>query len=641
MRFHKYAAAILLAFCATVCAATLEVQPNGYRVVLENEFMRAFVDAHNGGRITNLNVFPDLVDWIPDGKWGGLFADHLWGQPMPGELMASPYEMAILERGPDVVSVRLSRMTQGKSGSEEPNPLQSKMLLEKTYALKKGNPGLFCHIKVTNTDERGKLLSYWQQHIVFPKGEADPEETVMIRPSRRGVRVSTREDREDYIHDVMAGWTAILDRKRKVGMAFLLDYDDLGFLYNALSVSTTEWVAEDAYLPAGKTWETDTVALPLKGFSSLQHASRRFLADLDIKRQGDRIAVQYTVARAVEPVEMLRLGGEIYSVTDKKSGPLPDISVKKLTVEPRTAIIEATAPGKDPLVFRIRAVSEGDGRQVAESFETFYVGNYGWGDNITMDMVTPVYVAEAPQKKRDFQRPDKLHHPLTNEYYLIQGLMTDRWRLDQLWLQMVPWSTYERSFYKASRSGAKIEDFPYDYEKLLRKAVVILCNAKVSATGPVGMAMLRDYVAAGGALWIFGGHVAYGAAAWKDSPLEEVLPVKTTGKPFDVRRAKDTLLRPGPNPGGLLLDVDLSAAPRCYYYHTVEPKPGSHVVLTVDGGKPFLVVGQYEKGYVVCFCGTPIGEPASGELPFWNWDGWATVLYNAFLWSTGGQAALR
>jgi len=65
------------------------------------------------------------------------------------------------------------------------------------------------------------------------------------------------------------------------------------------------------------------------------------------------------------------------------------------------------------------------------------------------------------------------------------------------------------------------------------------------------------------------------------------------------------------------------------------------VVLTVDGGKPFLVVGQYEKGYVVCFCGTPIGEPASGELPFWNWDGWATVLYNAFLWSTGGQAALR
>ncbi len=128
----------------------------------------------------------------------------------------------------------------------------------------------------------------------------------------------------------------------------------------------------------------------------------------------------------------------------------------------------------------------------------------------------------------------------------------------------------------------------------------------------VERAELRDYVAAGGGLFIFGGHVAYGAGGWDGSVLEDLLP-----------------------------DVDLTSKPQCYYYHDVQPKPDALVVLTVDGGKPFLVARKYEKGYVVCFTGTPVGDPRPEDNPFWDWNGWATVLRNCFFWASNQHGAFR
>ena len=52
------------------------------------------------------------------------------------------------------------------------------------------------------------------------------------------------------------------------------------------------------------------------------------------------------------------------------------------------------------------------------------------------------------------------------------------------------------------------------------------------------------------------------------------------------------------------------------------PSPGVSP-LTVDGTHPFIVAGRFERGYVVCFTGTPIGEPGRGDVPFWDWNGWA------------------
>ena len=621
--------------------ATLVADEATGKVTLGNEHLVLTVNSKSGARGEDLRVAGTPANWAAPGGYG-LFVDRIWGGP--DEFIWSPYETAVDGRGPDTVTVRFSRTSEGRrDATQEVNARLSKLQLEKTLTVKAGVPGVFCRVKIRNTDTVAKLFAYWQQFIVFPLGISQQERTVMLRPSRRGVRTLRADGREHYIKDVTAGWTAILDQPQRTGMAFVCDYNKLGFLYNAASGYTTEWVAEDAYVPAGQEWEVESVAVPFHGLGGLQHASRAFLTDVQVEHTpGNRLKLAFTLARSVIPVSGIRLGGEIYSVTDRKSVPMPEITAGALGSDPVTVTAEAVAPGQDPLVLRVNAVSATAQGEVKDSFETFFIGNYRWGDNITLDMITPAYVGQAPPKQRKLLRPPNLGHPTTNEIYLVEGMMTDRWRLDQFWIQLVPWSKYRRSFYSNGFGvGGKVLDFPYDYDELLRKQVIILSNVQVGGLGFAGMQMLRDYVATGGALWVLGGHVAYGAGGWAGSPLEEVLPVKTLGRPFDVREAKDTLLRPGPTPGGLLLDVDLTDRPRCYRYHDVEPKPGSLVPLVVDGTHPFMVAGQFEKGFVVCFTGTPIGEPRSGDVPFWEWNNWATVMRNAFFWSAHRGSGLK
>lgn len=625
-----------------VGAATFLSDEKGGRPTLGNGLVSAAIAPTDGARVLGFTAAPDLANWVVPATYSGLFADHFWGH-MPGEMMFTPWEMEVLKQTPEEAAVKFTRLSEGRDDPSQPvDPILSKLLVEKTLSVKAGVPAVFCHVRVKNTDTKAKLVPYWQQNIVFPLGVTDPQSTVMLRPSRRGVRVLRMSAQEHYVRDVMAGWTAIVDTKRQAGMVFLLDYNKLGFLYNAAPNYTTEWVAEDVYVPAGKEWEVDNAAVPFRGFGGLQYASPRLLADVGVERTGGRIKVTYRLASALEKVAGVKLSGEVYSVLDKKTVSLPEAKLGALTAEPATVTVDLAAPGQDPLVLRIRALSTLATGEVTDAWETFYVGKYQWGDNITLDMTTPVYVGEPPAKQRTILRPDNLSHPVTNEIYYIEGLMADRWRLDQLWLQLVPWSKYRKSFYTNSFGvGGKIVDFPYDYDELMRKQLIVLCNVQVRGAGAVGMAMLRDYVAAGGGLFVFGGHVAYGAGGWEGSVLEELLPVKTSGRARDLIKARNPEIRAGPTPGDLLLDVDLAGRPQCYYYHDVEPRPDALVALTVDGGKPFLVARQYEKGYVVCFTGTPVGEPKAGDNPFWDWNGWATVLRNCFFWASNQHGALH
>ena len=614
----------------------------GGRPTLGNALVSAAIAPDSGARVVGFTAAPDPANWIPPGTYGGLFADHFWGH-MPGEMMFTPWQMEVVKQTPQEAAVKFTRLSEGRDAESQPvDPMLSKLLVEKTLSVKAGLPAIFCHVQIKNTDTRAKLLPYWQQHILFPLGRTDPQNTVMLRPSRRGVRRETAAGREDYVRDPAAGWTAIMDTKQQAGMVFLLDYNKLGFLYNAGSAYTTEWVAEDVYVPAGKEWGVDSVALPFHGFSGLQYASPRLLADVAVERVGAKLQITYRLASALEKVSAVKLTGEVYSVLDKQTVPLPEATCGALTADPAIVSVALPSPGQDPLVVRIKAVSTLATGAVTDAWETFYVGKYQWGDNITLDMTTPVYVGEAPAKQRTILRPDNLSHQVTNEIYYVEGLMADRWHLDQLWLQLVPWSKYRKSYYTDTFGvGGKIVDFPYDYDVLMRQQLIILCNVQVRGAGAVGMAMLRDYVAAGGGLFIFGGHVAYGAGGWDGSVLEDLLPVKTSGHARDLIKAQNTEIKAGPTPGDLLLDVDLSTRPQCYYYHDVQPKPDALVALTVDGGHPFLVARPYEKGFVVCFTGTPVGEPPPGDNPFWDWSGWATVLRNCFFWASNQHGAFH
>ena len=53
------------------------------------------------------------------------------------------------------------------------------------------------------------------------------------------------------------------------------------------------------------------------------------------------------------------------------------------------------------------------------------------------------------------------------------------------------------------------------------------------------------------------------------------------------------------------------------------------------GSRPALVLGTFGRGRVACLTLTAHGAPAKGDVPFWQWRAWPTVLRNVIWWITG------
>ena len=52
-----------------------------------------------------------------------------------------------------------------------------------------------------------------------------------------------------------------------------------------------------------------------------------------------------------------------------------------------------------------------------------------------------------------------------------------------------------------------------------------------------------------------------------------------------------------------------------------------------------LIVGNYGKGRVAVFAGTPMGVPPKGQTPFWTWAGWPRLMKQTADWLAGKGGA--
>ena len=175
--------------------------------------------------------------------------------------------------------------------------------------------------------------------------------------------------------------------------------------------------------------------------------------------------------------------------------------------------------------------------------------------------------------------------------------------------------------------------YPESYDLLMRHHLVVIGNVNGDAFGPLRRKMLQDYVAQGGAVLFLGGKYAFGAQ-YHGNAFEEISPV-TFSEAGDLTCAPDGLpITPGPETlGKAVAALSWAAQPRVFWYHTVTPKAGAKVLLTASG-KPLLIAGTYGKGRVAVFAGSVMGDPQAGHLPFWEWDGWPTVLAETLRWLT-------
>ena len=69
--------------------------------------------------------------------------------------------------------------------------------------------------------------------------------------------------------------------------------------------------------------------------------------------------------------------------------------------------------------------------------------------------------------------------------------------------------------------------------------------------------------------------------------------------------------------------VSFADEPRNLYFHDVEVKPGADVLLKTPGA-PILSRWRVGRGTVYAMTGTPLGE--GDGVPWWEWDGWSTLL---------------
>lgn len=188
-------------------------------------------------------------------------------------------------------------------------------------------------------------------------------------------------------------------------------------------------------------------------------------------------------------------------------------------------------------------------------------------------------------------------------------------------------------------------EFPRTREELNRYDVIILSDIGADSIQLAPevfeqahpsvdrLALLRDWVLAGGSLLMIGGYLSFagiqGRAHYWNAPIADVLPVEVL--PYDDREER---------PAGVVADVvrpehaimqGLNVVwPQLLGYNRVTAKPAAQVLATVDD-HPLVVVGQAGEGRTAAF--------TSDCSPHWcpnafceEWDGYARFFNQLVSW---------
>ncbi|MFA5810389.1 MAG: glutamine amidotransferase, partial [Thermoleophilia bacterium] len=230
----------------------------------------------------------------------------------------------------------------------------------------------------------------------------------------------------------------------------------------------------------------------------------------------------------------------------------------------------------------------------------------------------------------------------TGKAHVVRGLWHEYFGMDD---------AFNRTHLQPSSSWAILSShqayvpsgFPATAAELLKYDLVALLNIAADELRPTNRKNLREYVYRGGTLFVVGGARAFGHGGYKNTFLADILPVEVTK--YDLEKAvgeaqlitvassheltKGVLIpRKAPEDPFSFANVSGAAetSPRNVYYHKVRVKPRATVLLTA-GDQPILTVWKFGQGTVYAMTGTPLGElPKDGGVPWWEWEGWKTIL---------------
>jgi hypothetical protein len=583
--------------------ADLLVAGGGPTFRVENAFYRLQIDTAQGGAIRSFRYLEQANgadrEWIyPTG--GGLLEDMVWQQHHPGELQNEPYEYKVVQNTTEVFQIEMWRALRDQSADLKG------LVMRKVVTLRADSPALQVKMTLENTSDAPRFPGAWIQNRFYCGGEKGTQ--VAYRPSNLGIRaVYVENDRrygDEFVRRPSAGWAMTFDRGSGIGLLALVDYNYLKMHYSCITMYTTEWFYDRVLIQPGKSWSTEYMLVPVQNVHNCYYADERVI--VTAKQQGDTLTLQFRATQA--PVADLPVAVKIEK--SDRSAVLAErrATLTNLIRNDRQAL-EFPLPGlgRGAVIISLQVGAEGQRRRT----EFLYSSDEGV---YYAPETASSYRAPLPKKIK----PELMGRPLPvlaphQGLSVLHGvgLWSEYNRVKEVLRSIGPGVQFRDSFYTSGVLGPELTYQPLLAEELMGYDLIVLDNVGANALGDEGEIAVKQYVEAGGRLLLTGGLCTLGKGRFQESALQEALPVQPDGY-FDlVRLPQFVPLAGGPFDTGAVQWVQSVQAVR----------PGAEVLLTA-AGRPLLVRGQYGKGQVLVWLGTPMGDPPVGVIPYWESRGW-------------------
>lgn len=386
-------------------------------------------------------------------------------------------------------------------------------------------------------------------------------------------------------------WCAKLDPEGKTGLAFLLDNASHGAHYTNKG-QNIGFMFDGGYLLPGASVSATYAVRPLKqlgGVTTINESFAALIADSGAKIQ-----------LSVFPYEDGTLSGE-FEVIDKNRK-----SVFKKTIELniRKGILAKFSVDHPRMSDHSAVVFTGtvNGRKFATEQ---YCENGIRMQSVASNPFMPYFTRPALERK-DSGNAVGMGKERKLQAICLFGLYTPFNRFDRI---LDGWKI---DYYSVWNTGMK--EIP-PASTLDEYSVMIISNAFVFGM-EVCLQRVKNFVAKGGILIVTGGPSAFGTGAYEKNPiLKEILPV--AGRPYDLQPAAG---REQFDKGIAITGIGINPAksPHVYWLHHFAKLKPSTEVLWKAGNNPVLVKNSYGKGKVLCFLGSPLGDPQDGTTAYWE-----------------------
>lgn len=287
--------AIVLAAAATAQAGSVSLATRGDVVTLENDYLALTVDPQTGGRIVSLihkRTGADLTPPRTDTTPGGMLADGVWSQNYwRSDWTSKPYKLDILDRGPDIARIALSREGNRWRG----------VTIAKQIALHAGHAAVDIDYTFTFGDDVDtRLLPDFHFHqAIAGNGKA-------YLPTPQGPRAfPLGAPADSWSFEPTAGWGAFV-RDDGTAVGATMSFEHLRALRSChRDVNTLEWVWRAMRAEPGLTVQSPVRLAAFTGLSGVTGMSRAAAVQIDV--EGNRATVNLAALQAIDEELTLRL----------------------------------------------------------------------------------------------------------------------------------------------------------------------------------------------------------------------------------------------------------------------------------------------------------------------------------------------